>query len=119
MDKWLKVGVPILVAVLLIFAAVAVTMMVAGNNQSSRVTAASYSTQDASAQQLACSGNCGNCSGNGNCTGKGNCNGNANCSGNGNCTGCTASTQGSCCDNSNAGVYVPKTSNGGGCCRGR
>ena len=103
MNNWLKIGLPVLVAVLLVISAVAITLAVTSGNPSNRVAAASYTTPGTSEAQLASGPNCPNCPG----YGKGD-------------TGESATgTQGSCCSTDSTGVYVPKTNTGGGCCRGR
>ena len=106
MNNWLKIGLPIVMAILLVISAVAVTLAVTSGNPSKQVVSASYTTQSTSETQVARSANCANCPQVSSCNGDG--------------TGCTtAGTQGGCCATGDTGVYVPKTNSGGGCCRGR
>ena len=106
MNNWLKIGLPVVMAILLVISAVAITLAVTSGNPSKQVVAASYTTQGTSETQLATGGNCPNCTVNNS--------GDANQPGNG-----STGTQGSCCATDNTGVYAPKTNSGGGCCGGR
>ena len=105
LNNWLKIGLPIVIAILLVISAVAITLAVTSGNPSKQVVSAAYTTQGTSETQLARGGNCPNCTVNNS--------GDANQPGYGNGTGS------SCCSTGTTDVYVPQTNSGRGCCSGR
>jgi len=114
MNNWFKIGVPILIAVLLITATVGITLAVAGKGAAGQSVAPAYTPDQETGTQFARGPQCSNCAGNsqGAVTGdpddstgnvyvpKG-----ATCP---NCPGYVAGTGGQ-----------PAATNRGGCCRGR
>jgi hypothetical protein len=110
LNNWLKIGLPIVMAILLVISAVAITLTVTSGNPSKQVVSASYNPQgSASNTAVATGGTCPNCPvSNDGGTGQ---------PGNGPAVG-----QGSCCSTGTAGdtgVYIPKSNSRGGCCGGR
>ena len=113
MNNWLKIGVPILIAVLLITATVGITLAVVGRGAGGQVAAPALAQVQVADTQYARTPLCPNCPG----YGQG---GTAN--GQDNSTGTTYVPQGATCPNcpgyaqSTAGQT---TSYRGGCCSGR
>lgn len=106
MNNWLKIGLPVVVAILLVVSAVAITLAVTSGSTSAKVVPALYKTQGTSNAQPAGYANCDDCPQNGSCNGDG-------------AGRARAGATGSCCDTDDTGVYVPKTNSGGGCCSAR
>jgi len=115
MNNWFKIGVPILIAVLLITATVGITLAVAGKGAAGQSALPAYTSDQGTATQYARGPQCSNCAGNsrGAVTGDtDDSTGNvyvprgATCP---NCPGCVAGTGGQPTTNANST----------GCCRGR
>ena len=115
MNNWLKVGVPVLIAVLLIVAAVSITIAVTKDNTVKQLASAPYTPQKTGDIQLAQGGLCPNCPGYGQVTtgDQGTATGPVYGYGyrNGGC-------QGRCWDNDEQGNSTT-SGYGGGCCRDR
>ena len=121
MNKWFKVGLPVVIAVLVAFSAVAITLAVTSDTNSGGIAKATYMTQASPAVQPSGTANYCYCDGNGNCAGNGNCYcDGTDCAYNGNCycdgTGCVAKD--GCCYGNRTGLGA-QNSYGSSCCRGR
>jgi hypothetical protein len=53
MNNWLKIGLPVLIAVLLVISAVGVTLAVTGNNTAGQANVTAYQTGDSPSVQYA------------------------------------------------------------------
>jgi hypothetical protein len=114
LSNWLKVGVPVLIAVLLIVAAVSITIAVTKDNTVKQLASAPYTPQKTGDIQLAQGGLCPNCPGYGQGGPTGD-QGTANGPGYEYNSGVY---QGSC-HGSNYQGNSTTSGYGGGCCRGR
>jgi hypothetical protein len=129
MNKWLKIGVPILIAVLLITATVGITLAVTGKGVVGQSVAPASLTGQETATELARGSQCANCPMSGQGSGTG---------GQDNSTGSVNVPKGATCPSSTGSVYVPKgatcpscpgyiagtggqpaVTSRGGCCSGR
>jgi len=114
MNNWLKIGVPVLIAVLLITATVGITLAVTGKGAVGQSALPAYTPDQGTGTQYARGTQCANCAGNSqgavtgdtdDSTGNVYVPSGATCP---NCPGYVAGTAGQ-----------PATTNRGGCCRGR
>ncbi len=85
MSNWIKIGVPILVAALLIVSAVSITVAVTKDNAPGLTAAAYYTTPKTVTTQYSTGATCQDCPNYENCPNDGNCTG--NCGGNSTCSG--------------------------------
>jgi archaellin len=109
MNKWFKIGVPILIAVLLVAASIGITLAVTGGNATKQAGAAAGQTAET---QYARGPQCPNCPGYGQ----------AATGDQDNSTGNVYVPKGAACPNCpgyTAGTAGQTTTNRGGCCRGR
>lgn len=114
MNNWLKIGVPVLIAVLLITASVGVTLALTGKGAVGQSAAPAVTPGQETGIQYARGARCSNCSGTCQGAAAGDLDGS---------TGSVYVPEGATCPNCSGYVAgtggQPAASNGGGCCRGR
>ena len=114
MNKWLKIGVPILIAVLLITATVGITLAVTGKGVVGQSVAPASTPDQGTGTQFARGPQCSNCAGNGQGSGTG---------GQDNSTGSVYVPKGATCPSCPGYIAgtdgQPAVTSRGGCCSGR
>jgi len=116
MNSWLKIGIPVIIAVLLVIASVGITLAVTGGNSVKQVASAAYSSGQAANTQYARGPLCPNCPGYGQGSASADADdtvGDVYIPGGAKCPNCPGYGQGAVTTPGQAGT----TAYGGGCCR--